>query len=93
MTTVPIWEQMNLHKSMVKTHGELVEAVRRVVSPVARVIQQFPQTNADSVEGNTYVLVAGSNFAGPFPCAIEHSAVQFEKKLLRQRLSFIKHPF
>jgi hypothetical protein len=92
MTTVAIGERMDRDQAMMKSDRDLVGWKGLVFVPIVGVAQKSAECLADLVIRYANVLFGGSVDASPFPCLVEHSAVEFPEIGFGQRILSAKIP-
>ena len=84
MTSVTVWESVNQHKLVMKTHRHLILLEYMVFDLEASVLQQVTQFHGNLSPFNTDVFVGLTERSGPLPSPIEHLAMQISHKALIQ---------
>lgn len=85
---------MNPHQPVMKPGRDFVRRIGAVLDPVAAVIQQVAQIDADTMGRNPDIALGQTEFSGPAPDPAKHPLVQAFQKLLVEYIALAREgPF
>ena len=80
VATVSVWKRVDRNKPVVKSRGDLIEAIRLLLNPELGIIEEWLKSDQDVFFWHSGILICETRFSCPLPNVSEHSLMQIKTK-------------